>query len=147
MSNTSIIFSFFFCSVFFPGSFGAFFFGGMMADTLISRQTVHALFTLPRALCKVTTKKWRENCSFVPRTSRLWILKWWRIQGGKHRISQTTNSLYYTKIKTHYKQSFHCHIVKKLSVKVSYPSALKKPQILRIVRFALQTYQRVLRKQ
>ena len=42
-----------------------------MADTLISRQTVHALFILPRAPCKAQTGEWRENCCFVPRSYRL----------------------------------------------------------------------------
>ena len=63
-----------------------------MADTLISRQTVHALFILPRTLCKMNAGKWRENCSFVSRTSRLRI-KIMSATRQKARFSQTTNSL------------------------------------------------------
>ena len=59
-----------------------------MADTLISRQTVQALFILPRTPCKVMAAKWRENFSLVPRTSRLGTLKSWRLKSapGKARI-------------------------------------------------------------
>ena len=44
---TSIIFSFFFCSVFLFGSFSPFFFGGMMADELDFPANCARLLILP----------------------------------------------------------------------------------------------------
>ena len=58
---TSIIFSFFFCSVFLFGSFSPFFFGGMMADELDFPANCARLLILPSNPLVLASTSWREK--------------------------------------------------------------------------------------
>jgi len=60
-SITSIIFSFFFCSVFLFGSFAPFFFGGMMADKSHFPANCARLLILPIVPCTASVEKWRDS--------------------------------------------------------------------------------------